>query len=475
MTAEGADPTRLRVLSLLQRHGRNTTSFQALEPGFAYWFADDEACVAYVDTGRAWVAAGAPICAVERFAAVAQGFVAAARARDRRASWFATEELFVATTPLVALQLGEQPVWDPSRWDECLRASRGLREQLRRARAKGVRIRALGGEELATGHPTRVAIDGLIARWLATRPMPPMGFLVALHPFTFPEVRRGFVAEVEGQVVGFLGVIPIFAREGWFLEDLLRDPVAPNGTAELLVDAAMRSAAAEGRRRVTLGLAPLAGEVGPVLRAARRLGAGLYDFDGLRAFKAKLRPHAWEPVYLSCPPEQNTYVAIVDGLAAFARNGLLRFGVQTLLRGPAVVVRLLAVLLIPWTIVLALPVSDRFFPSAAVQWGWVAFDAVAVVALLALAQRWRPGLAAALAVAVTLDAVLTLIQVITWNAPRVRGALDVAVLVVAVAAPSFAALLLHGARAHRAAPGRADARVALAASGPQYQAKRRPT
>jgi len=46
-----------RVLALLKRYGWNATSFQILEPGFRYWFLGDEACVGYVDTGRAWVAA----------------------------------------------------------------------------------------------------------------------------------------------------------------------------------------------------------------------------------------------------------------------------------------------------------------------------------------------------------------------------------------------------------------------------------
>src|SRR5829696_4119129 len=97
-----------RVLALLRRHGWNATSFQVLEPGFRYWFADADACVAYVDTGRAWVAAGAPLSPVERFAAVAEGFVAAARAAGRRACLFATEERFTGRAGLGALMIGEQ-------------------------------------------------------------------------------------------------------------------------------------------------------------------------------------------------------------------------------------------------------------------------------------------------------------------------------------------------------------------------------
>ncbi|HVV49316.1 MAG TPA: hypothetical protein VHO06_06645, partial [Polyangia bacterium] len=73
-----ADGDRQRALALLRRHGWNATSFQILEPGFSYWFDADEACVAYLDTGRAWVAAGAPIAEPRRAPAVALAFAAAA-------------------------------------------------------------------------------------------------------------------------------------------------------------------------------------------------------------------------------------------------------------------------------------------------------------------------------------------------------------------------------------------------------------
>jgi phosphatidylglycerol lysyltransferase len=271
-----------------------------------------------------------------------------------------------------------------------------------------------------------------------------------VDPFTFPDERRYFVAEREGRVIGFLGVIPIYARGGWFFEDFLRDPDAPNGTVELLVDAGMRAAAAERVPHVTLGLVPLAGDVNRWLRAARRLGRTLYDFDGLRAFKAKLRPRAWDPIYLAYPPGRSGALAVVDTLTAFARGGLLRFGLETLLRGPAIVVRALAVLLIAWTALLALPSSARWFPSPAWQWGWVAFDVALGAALLVLARRWRPRLAYAVACAVTADAVVTPIQAIAYNLPHRRGPLDIAVIAVACAAPAVAAILLWNARAHRA-------------------------
>lgn len=439
------------VLALLERHGWNATSFQILEPGFSYWFDGDDACVGYVDTGSAWIAAGAPIAPAERIAAVSAKFVAAAAAANRRVCMFGTEARFCDAVDWTSLRIGEQPIWEPSAWDATVRRRKSLREQLRRARAKGVTVRPLSPDELAPDQPMRRALDAMIERWLASRTLAPMGFLVQVDPFTFPERRRHFVAERDGRVVGFLGIVPIYARSGWFFEDFLRDPDAPNGTIELLVDAGFRAAAAENIALVTLGLAPLAGDVNPWLRSARRLGRALYDFDGLRAFKAKLEPTHWDPIFLSVPEQHSPTLAVTDTLTAFARGGLLRFGLQTLLRGPAIVFRLLAALLVVWTLLLALPISAPYFPSPAWQYGWVAFDVVLGGALFALAHRWRQPLADLVATAVTLDAVVTLGQVIVFNLPRAQTALDVLVSVVAVAAPTSAAVLLWNARLHRAA------------------------
>ncbi|MGZ6135391.1 MAG: phosphatidylglycerol lysyltransferase domain-containing protein, partial [Myxococcaceae bacterium] len=86
------DAERRRVLAVLRRHGWNATSFQVLEPGFQYWFADEDACVAYVDTGSAWVAAGAPLTAPARIGAVGEAFHGRAREAGRRVAFFGVEQ-----------------------------------------------------------------------------------------------------------------------------------------------------------------------------------------------------------------------------------------------------------------------------------------------------------------------------------------------------------------------------------------------
>jgi lysylphosphatidylglycerol synthetase-like protein (DUF2156 family) len=145
-------------------------------------------------------------------------------------------------------------------------------------------------------------------------------------PLSLPSERCSFGAERDGQLVGLASLAPIYARDGWLLEHLVRAPDAPNGTSELLVDAALRAALARQSRFVSLGLAPLAGEVAPWLGCLGRLGQGLYDFAGLARFKAKFRPGCWEPVYLAFPQRGSAAGALYDSLTAVAGQPLLRFG-----------------------------------------------------------------------------------------------------------------------------------------------------
>src|SRR4029079_1113550 len=126
----------------------------------------------------------------------------------------------------------------------------------------------------------------------------------------------------------------------------------PNGTMELLFSESISALASEGAAHVTMRLAPLAG-VGGLLGAIRDRTRWLYDFEGVRAFKAKLRPDAWEPVYLAWPRGRGPLLAVIDCLRAFARGSLLRFAAATVIHRRRAVAFWLALLLLPWTVLLA--------------------------------------------------------------------------------------------------------------------------
>ena len=461
MAPRAGDPLRddARTLALLDAHGRTATAFQVLAPGMRHWFAEahtlsstnsaDRGMIGFADVRSAWVAAGEPVASRANTIPVAEEFVKFAHAHGKRVAFFATEGALASSPRFRRVLIGEQPVWNPAEWEATLKSSRSLREQVRRARAKGVVIRRVTVENQSTDD----ALHRLMTRWLATRSMPSMHFLVELEPFVQRDHRQLYVAEREGKVLAFLSLAPVSARNGWLFEHLLRDPAAPNGTAELLVDFAMRALGAQGVTWATLGLAPLSGNVSGWLRAARTLARPFFNFAGLSAFKRKLRPTSWEPIYLAYPRERSSVLAMRDGLRAFAGRSLMGFGIHTVLRGPPPLLRALELSLIPWTIALALWPGDPWFPSPLVQPAWVAFDVLLIGALFRLRRRWNRNWAIAVATAVTIDTALTVLQAVRWNIARARTLLEVLMVLAACSGPALAALVLWGSVRRRAVLG----------------------
>ncbi len=454
-------PVQLDVESIgkvLLAEGRTSTAFTALGRGITVVAPEPGSLVAYVSVPGGVATAGEPLAPVERLGEVTGRFVRGLRgsqARGRpRVAFFATEGRLLATYPLERWLIGEQPVWNPCMWDESLRGHRSLREQLRRARAKGVTCHRLTVEQ-ADNAAWRKAFDELIQRWHSTRSMPPMGFLVDVNLAAGASWRRTHVAVRDGRLVALLSMVPVPARSGWLLEHLLRDPDAPNGTAELLVDRAMRELSAEGVRWATLGLAPLHGPVNWWLMTARRFSRPFFNFAGLSAFKNKLRPQAWEPIYLAWAPGDNGFLALMDGLRAFAGMPLWRFGVRTAARGPAPLLRMLEWLLLPWTVLLALSSTHPWFPSLHVHVAWVVFDIILWMTLRRLrsltslqgsvTRKRTARLTALLALAVSLDAVLTVAQAVTWNLPHNLGPGGWPLLALACLGPALTAPVLWGA------------------------------
>lgn len=328
------------LLDLLRQHGRNLHSFMVLEPGLTTWLsAERDAAVAYADHGGYWVAAGGPLCAPERSRAVVRAFSTAARRAGRRAAFFGVSPALVerlGDDPAVDAQLiGLAPVWRPREWGDTLRRAKKLRNRLAHAARVGLTTRRVASDELPRLQPT---LTRVVDAWNASRALPPMGFMVTVELFQHAELRRYFLAEQAGQVVGFAVCVPVFGRGGWLLEDLMIEPGAPSGTSECLVDAAMRQLAAEDAAVVSLGMVALAGLERPeaagrhpwltgALRTCARGMGWLYDFDGLYRFRDKLRPAAWEPVYLLADGGVS-WLTIRAVLMAFAGGWLPRFALR---------------------------------------------------------------------------------------------------------------------------------------------------
>ncbi len=306
---QASEEVLARVRDLVACHGWNATAYQILNPGLTRWFDPrGDAVVAYVTTAGYRVVAGSPVCGRDRLGEVVAEFEDDTRAHRLSTCYFAADERLARRLerrgPLDRILLGAQPVWRPAVWPQILERKASLRAQLNRARNKGVAAAEWPVERAAENPELHRCLD----QWLETRGLPPLHFLV--EPETLGRLydRRVFAAEQAGAVVGFLVASPVPARRGWLIEQIIRGRAAPNGTAELLIDAAWRALAAAGADYVTLGLSPLSRRSGvepprqhmwlrALLAWIRAHGRRFYNFEGLDNFKAKFMPERWEPIW----------------------------------------------------------------------------------------------------------------------------------------------------------------------------------
>ena len=309
--------------ALIDRWGWNATAYQILNPGISRWFSTHrDAVVGFVTYGGYRVVAGSPICAAERLASVIDEFETASRRLGLWTCYFAADDRLARQLarrgPLDRILLGAQPVWNPAVWPEILAGKASLRAQLNRARNKGIEVERWSTDRAAENPELHRCLE----EWLETRGLPPLHFLV--EPETLGRLydRRVYVAkrsragqrcteqgrQSDNTVVGFLVASPVPLRNGWLIEQLVRGHDAPNGTTELMLDAAWCDLANLGADYVTLGLSPLSRRaeveaptpplwIRILLGWLRAHGRRFYNFDGLDAFKAKFLPQRWEPIY----------------------------------------------------------------------------------------------------------------------------------------------------------------------------------
>ncbi len=298
-----------RARSLVMRYGWNTTCFQIVNPGIEHWYGSGgNSVVGYNSSGGVRVVVGAPVCSHQDLAGAADEFERDAARGGENVCYFGAEarleEVYKNSTDHAHVLLGAQPVWDPGDWAGLVSRNASIRAQLNRARNKKVIISEWPVEKARNNSELHKCLH----EWLESKGLPPLHFVIEPETLGRLENRRVFVATQNEQVQAFLVLSPIPERNGWLTEQFPHRPGAPNGTVELMMDAAIREIANEGCEYVTLGLSPLSkrAKIEPfdnplwlrlLLTWMRRHGRRFYNFDGLDRFKSKLCPAYWEPVF----------------------------------------------------------------------------------------------------------------------------------------------------------------------------------
>jgi phosphatidylglycerol lysyltransferase len=313
--------------------GWNSTCYQALNPGIDRWLSTSRpGLVGYVRALNHFVVAGAPICAPQDLSSILTEWLEFASESKGTVFFGAERRLYeeLSQRPrFCAVAMGGQPLWTPESFRDSVEKHPSLRAQLARAIHKGVSVSEATLIDATLLDQLRTLLD----RWLATRGLPPLHFLV--EPNTLVELRdrKFYVARLNDRVVGLLTLCPIPTRKGWLTEQFVRDPEAPNGTIELLLHHAASDLATQDLYRdglFTMGMVPLSaqsetlgfGDPPPgwfelLKRWSRAHGRRFYNFGGLEAFKNKFQPDSWEPIWAITNQRNLTYPALRSVAQAF--------------------------------------------------------------------------------------------------------------------------------------------------------------
>ncbi len=330
--------------SLILRSGWNTMSYQILNPGISLWFsASCAAVIGYVESSTHFIVAGSPIAEEHHLGQTLNEFLHFAQAKRKLVCFFGAQERIALElsnhAPISHIQLGAQPVWRPDNWLSHFYNKPSLRAQEARARNKGVSVSVATGIDLTAHLP---ALKQCLAEWVSGLRLPPMHFLIEPNTLENLGDRVVIVAKQSDKVVGFCIATPIPRRNGWLIEQTIRSAEAPNGTAELMLHAAIRHLHTINAEMVTLGLSPLSMHYEPqfrqplwlqtVLRFTRLYGRSFYNFEGLDGFKAKFAPDFWEPVYAITNERNPTPKTLYAIASAFCGYSPIRFVLQGIWR-----------------------------------------------------------------------------------------------------------------------------------------------
>jgi lysylphosphatidylglycerol synthetase-like protein (DUF2156 family) len=299
------------LLRLQTLYGYNPYSLASIARGALVWSTPDiDGCVIYRESGRVWLVAGDPLAPLEDMPELARQFARFAKRKNRVVAFVPASAEFarqINPDDFTVVKVGASPYFDLKTWNPRGDCAKKLRAGVNQARRAGVEVEMISDtlDELVKRETAQLCMSWLSSRRSATT----FGWLMALDPFLHFEYKKYFAAHVKGKLVGFLAASPIPARRAWYLEDVLRQPDAPQGTATLLVVEALSKLKAEGVTLATLGTSLFATD-GPndvpgtehrVIERALRLASqslkGFYNFEGLRRFKGKFVPSWWESEY----------------------------------------------------------------------------------------------------------------------------------------------------------------------------------
>jgi lysyl-tRNA synthetase class 2 len=287
--------------------GSDSLDFFALRGDKRYFFsADRNAFVAYrVVIGCALIA-GDPVGNGDEFGELLTSFREFARTRGWRIGLLAGSD---AQRPLYnslglrALKLGDEAIVRATGFSLEGRHLRKIRQSVSRLEREGYHLRIVREEDIP--FQLRAELEHVSTKWRGKSAE--RGFAMAMDQlFGHPETVFAIATDADGQVGGFLHLVPSANQRGYSLSAMRRRPSTPNGLMEYLIASTLGWMDENNLDELSLNFCAFAdilrsNQTGGIARRLLRLAMleldRAFQLNRLLRFNSKFLP-VWRPRYL---------------------------------------------------------------------------------------------------------------------------------------------------------------------------------
>jgi lysyl-tRNA synthetase class 2 len=297
---------RAAVRAIVKRHGRDSLAFFSLRRDKSYFFSPSgDTFLAYRVVAGTALVSGDPVGERSELRPLLEAFREFARERGwRYAVLGASDDLMplYRSLGLRSVKLGDEAVVRPAAFSLDGRAVRKLRQSVHRLRRAGYSVRVLHTGQIE--RPLQEQLEVVSAAWLGR--WPERGFVMAMDDlFSEPDSVVAIAASADGEVGGFLHLVPCPAGGGYSLSTMRRLGTTPNGLIEFLIAETLDWARAHDVPQVSLNFCVFADLLRPedgsrrrrTLRFALLRLDRVFQLDRLLNFSGKFLPE-WEPRYI---------------------------------------------------------------------------------------------------------------------------------------------------------------------------------
>lgn len=295
---------RRAALYLVRAHGRDTLSFFKLRGDTHHFFSSDRcAFLAYRIESGVLLVSGDPVGPARAIPGLLRELCAFAEFRGLKIAVLGAGSELLPLYEQAGLRpfyIGDEAIVDTAAFSLDGRAIRKVRQSVNRLDAAGYTAAVCGAGTLATCD--REQLERISELWRAGAPE--RGFSMAMDQIDAPDGLVVTARDAEGQIRGYIHLVPSFGRAAMSLSHMRRDPATPNGLMEFLVVRAIELLRERGVAELSLNFAAFA----RILHSPRSrrdhalarlvtLANPFFQIESLYRFNAKFFPR-WVPRYL---------------------------------------------------------------------------------------------------------------------------------------------------------------------------------